>query len=69
MEGNNKLVWHLIDKKLFALKILEFSETQIKGEHPHGEPTIFTETLQIFATMQTPSKKKCGPKFLHILQS
>ena len=32
MEGN-KLVWHLIGKKLFALTILDFSETQIKGEH------------------------------------
>ena len=68
MEGN-ELVYHLLGKKLFALKILDFSETQIKGEHPHGVPTIFTETLQIFATMQTPSKKKCGPKFLHILQT
>ena len=68
MEGN-KLVWHLIGKKLFALKILDFSETQIKGEHPHGVPTILTETLQIFDTMQTPSKRKCGPKFLHILQT
>ena len=64
MEGN-KLVWHLIGKKLFALKILDFSETQIKGEHPHEVLTIFTETLQIFATMQT----KCGPKFLNILQT
>ena len=50
MEGNI-LVWHLIGKKLFTLKILDFSETQIKGEHPHRVPTIFTETLQIFATM------------------
>ena len=68
MEGY-KLVWHVIGKKLFVLKILDFSETQIEGEYPHGEPTIFTETLQIFATMHTPSKKKCGPKFLHILQT
>ena len=44
MEGY-KLVWHVIGKKLFALKILDFSETQIEGEHPHGEPTIFSETL------------------------
>ena len=51
------------------MKILDFSETQIIGEHPHGVPTIFTETLQIFATMQTPSKEKCGPKFLHILKT
>ena len=68
MEGN-KLVWHVIGKKLFALKILDFSETQIEGEHPHRVPTIFTETLQILATMHTPSKKKCGPKFLHLLQA
>ena len=50
-------------------KKIGLSETQIKGEDPHGVPTILTETLQIFATMQTPSKKKCGPKFLHILQT
>ena len=68
MEGD-KLVWDLIDTKLFALKILDFSETQIKGEHPYGVPTILTETLQIFAAMQKPSKKKCGPKCLHILQT
>ena len=67
MEGN-KLVCHVIGKKLSALKILDFSETQIEGEHPYGVPTIFTGTLQIFATMHTPSKKKCGPKFLHILR-
>ena len=48
-----KLVWHLTGKKLFALKILDFSETQIKGEHPRGVPTIFTETLQIFALCLT----------------
>ena len=64
MEGN-KLVWHVIGKKLFALKILDFSEIQIEGQHPHGVPKIFTETLQ----MHTPSKKKDGPKFLHILQT
>ena len=68
MEGK-KIVWLLTGKKLFALKILDFSETQIKGEHPRGVPTIFTETLQIFATIQTPSKEKCGPKFLNILQT
>ena len=68
MEGN-KLVWHVIGKKLFAIKILDFSEIQIEGQHPHGVPKIFTETLQIFATIHTPSKKKCGPKFLHILQT
>ena len=48
---------------------MDFSEIQIEGQHPHGVPKIFTETLQIFATMHTPSKKKGGPKFLHILQT
>ena len=52
----NKLVWHLIGKEPFALKILDFPETQFKGEHPNEAQTIFAETLQIFATVQTLSK-------------
>ena len=51
-----KLVWHLMGKKPLASKILDFSETQIKGEHPYEAQTIFAETLQIFATVQTLSK-------------
>ena len=70
MEGN-KLVWHLIGKKPFALKIQDFSKTPFKGEHPHGVLTIFAETFQIFASMQTlsksPSVEKMWTKiFTHI---
>ena len=54
MEGN-KFVWHLIVKKTFALKILDFSYTQFK-KLTHGASIIFAETLQIFATEKTLSK-------------
>ena len=47
-------------------KILAFSETQFKGEHPHGQ-TISAKTLQTTSVVQTlsnsPNLKKSGLKF------
>ena len=50
---SNKLVWHLMGANVSCyFKILAFSETQFKGEHPHGGQTISAETLQIFFVVQ-----------------